>query len=261
MLIKNKLCGTVVRPWGSYEIVNQDKIITINPWAGISLQYHKLRVESWIIIKGTGSITLGKKVFFTVKSGDRFLIKCGEIHRAAAFKNGLVIFEHSTGKIDEDDIVRLDDAYCRMNTMIVSGYFDPLHNGHIEYFKLAKELGSKLILILNNDFQARLKKGAVFMPMIQRKKILESIKYVDEVFCSIDSDLSVCNSIGTIVKWNPNAKYIFAKGGDRKIKEIPETKVCNRLGITLVDGLGKKIQSSSMLVGRIARNKKIWVTT
>ncbi len=126
-----------------------------------------------------------------------------------------------------------------MIIVAVSGYFDPIHVGHIEYFKLAKALGDKLIVILNNDEQAKLKKGNPFMPMEERKKILEAIKYVDEVFVSIDNDKSVCKSLRAV------KPHIFAKGGDRFSHEIPEAGVCKELSIQIVDGLGEKIQSSS----------------
>jgi len=130
-----------------------------------------------------------------------------------------------------------------MITVVTSGYFDPIHKGHIEYLKLSKELGDKLIVILNNDEQAKLKKGNSFMELEERKTILESIKYVDEVFISIDKDKSVCKSLEAI---KPD---IFAKGGDRLVSEIPETPICKELGIKIIDGLGAKIQSSSSLTG------------
>jgi len=129
-----------------------------------------------------------------------------------------------------------------MKVVVVSGYFDPLHVGHIEYLKMAKSLGDKLIVILNNDKQAELKKSKAFMPEQERKIILEALKMVDEVFLSIDEDVSVCKSLEFI---KPN---IFAKGGDRFNNEIPEREICNKLGIKMVDGLGNKIQSSSWLI-------------
>ncbi len=125
----------------------------------------------------------------------------------------------------------------------VSGYFDPIHVGHIEYLKLAKQLGGKLIVILNNDYQCILKKGKPFMKQEERSEILRAIKYVDEVFISIDKDESVCESLKAV---KPN---IFAKGGDRFSYEIPEAKICKDLEIKIVDRLGKKIQSSSNLTG------------
>ncbi len=129
-----------------------------------------------------------------------------------------------------------------MITVVASGYFNPIHSGHIEYLKLAKQLGDKLIVILNNDIQVSIKGAKPFMSQEERKIILESIKYVDEVFLSIDKDISVCESLKAL---KPN---IFAKGGDRFNSEIPEAKVCRDLGIKVVDGLGEKIQSSSELL-------------
>jgi len=127
----------------------------------------------------------------------------------------------------------------------VSGYFDPVHKGHIDYFKKAKELAGKkgkVVCILNNDEQALLKKPKVFMIMEERRIILEAIKYIDEVYISIDTDESVCKSLQVV---RPD---IFAKGGDRYIDEIPETDICKKLKIKIIDGLGKKIQSSSELI-------------
>ncbi|MBU1083434.1 adenylyltransferase/cytidyltransferase family protein [Patescibacteria group bacterium] len=127
--------------------------------------------------------------------------------------------------------------------IVASGYFDPIHIGHLEYLKLAKQLGGKLVVILNNDLQCVLKKGKSFMNQEERAEILKAIKYVDEVFISIDKDTSVCESLRLI---KPD---IFAKGGDRFSYEIPEAKICQELGITIVDKLGEKIQSSSNLTG------------
>ena len=125
----------------------------------------------------------------------------------------------------------------------VSGYFDPLHVGHIEYLEMAKSLGDKLIVIVNNDNQAALKKGKSFMNEEDRLTIVASLKCVDNVFLSIDQDRNVCKSLAFL---KPD---IFANGGDRANKEIPEAKVCDELGITLVDGLGIKIRSSSDYTG------------
>lgn len=130
-----------------------------------------------------------------------------------------------------------------MIKVAVSGYFNPLHKGHIKYIQLAKELGDYLIVILNNDNQVRMKGSKKFMDENERKIIMENIKDVDEVIISVDNDLSVCETLKLI---HPN---IFAKGGDRWSEEIPETKICEELNIKIVDGLGEKIQSSSSLVG------------
>ena len=124
-----------------------------------------------------------------------------------------------------------------------SGYFDPLHVGHLECLEMAAELGDKLIVIVNSDLQAKLKKGESFMKEEDRMRIVSALKCVDEVFLSIDKDKSQCESLRHI---NPD---IFAKGGDRTSDEIPESKVCKELNIDIVDGLGEKIRSSSDLTG------------
>jgi cytidyltransferase-like protein len=126
----------------------------------------------------------------------------------------------------------------------ISGYFDPVHVGHIEYMKQAKALGDYLVVIVNNDHQASLKKGKAFMPGVERVKVIEAMRMVDKVVLSVDTDRTVRETIRTI---EPRP-HIFANGGDQTNQSIPETEVCNELGITLVDGLGDKIQSSSWLI-------------
>ena len=130
-----------------------------------------------------------------------------------------------------------------MIRVAVSGYFDPIHVGHIEYLKLARRLGDYLIVIVNNNHQCVLKKGKPFMDEQDRVIIIENMKMVDEVFLSIDSDKTVCRSLKNI---KPN---IFANGGDRSTDEIPESIICNKYKIKMVDGLGNKIRSSSKLTG------------
>lgn len=136
-----------------------------------------------------------------------------------------------------------------MPRVAVSGYFDPIHKGHVEYIQLAKKYAGKdgkLVVILNNDHQAALKKGRPFMKCEERKIILESLKDVDEVIISIDEDETVCKSL-TLT----GAQY-FIKGGDRYSYEIPESKICLELGIDILDGFGDKIQSSSALTGLVS---------
>ena len=130
-----------------------------------------------------------------------------------------------------------------MTVVAVSGYFDPLHVGHLEYLEMAKQLGDKLIVIVNSDKQAELKKGKSFMNENERVEIIGALKCVDEVFLSIDEDKSVCKSLEAI---KPD---IFANGGDRSLSEIPETAVMEKYNIKMVDGLGEKIRSSSAITG------------
>ena len=131
----------------------------------------------------------------------------------------------------------------KLTTAAVSGYFDPIHVGHLEYLQLAKKLGDNLIVIINNNLQAELKKGSTFMDEKDRMEIVAALRCVDEVFLSIDTDKSVCKSLERI---KPD---IFANGGDRSLDEIPETAIMKKYNIKMVDGLGSKIRSSSDLTG------------
>ena len=126
----------------------------------------------------------------------------------------------------------------------VSGYFDPIHVGHLEYFKNAKKLGDKLLVIVNNDEQATLKKGKPFMSVDERIVLINELECVDIVVKSIDTDRTVCQTLATL---EPKPTY-FCNGGDQFNDIIPEAEICNQRGIILADGLGEKIQSSSWLI-------------
>ena len=114
----------------------------------------------------------------------------------------------------------------------VSGYFDPIHVGHLEYLRMAKELGDSLVVIVNNNYQCKLKKGKHFMDENDRVEIVKALRFVDEVFLSVDKDRTVCKSLEEI---KPD---VFANGGDRATSEVPETPVCKKFNINMVDGLG-----------------------
>ena len=133
--------------------------------------------------------------------------------------------------------------------VVVSGYFDPIHVGHIEYIEKASKLGDHLIIIVNSDEQAYLKKGESFMVEEDRVKIVESLKWGDEVMLCIDSDNSTCETLEIIRTKYPLDEIMICNGGDRHVEEVPESKVAKRLDMTMVDGLGKKIRSSSDLTG------------
>ena len=134
-----------------------------------------------------------------------------------------------------------------MKIVATSGYFIWLHAGHIELLEKSKKLGDKLIVVVNNDTQQVMKYGQVIVPYEEREKILKSIKWVDQVVKSIDQDSTVCKTLAML---KPN---IFAKGGDRFSKEIPEAEICDKYSIQIIDGLGEKIQSSSQLLNKWRR--------
>lgn len=125
----------------------------------------------------------------------------------------------------------------------VSGYFDPLHVGHLEYFQLAKKLGDKLYVIVNNDVQAAFKKQKSFMNENDRLEIIKSLSIVDNAILSIDQDKSVSK---TLEKIKPD---IFGNGGDQIKGSILEEEICIINNIKIVDQLGEKIRSSSEITG------------
>jgi cytidyltransferase-like protein len=136
-----------------------------------------------------------------------------------------------------------------MKIVIVSGYFNPVHKGHIEYFNKSKEHGDKLYVIVNNDKQRELKGSKEFQDENERMFIIRNLKMVDRVFLSTDLDRTVCNTLGMIRSLeDPLNELLFANGGDQNNDTIPERPICHWLGIKLIDGLGDKIQSSSWLL-------------
>lgn len=139
-----------------------------------------------------------------------------------------------------------------MTTPIIglcSLYGNCLHKGHIEYLQKSKQLVDKLIVIVNNDKQAILKKGWTFMPEDERVIIIKELRSVDEVFLAIDTDATVIESIKYLATLDPKPS-LFLKGGDRSLSlnNIPEAAVCAELGIKIIDGMGDKIQSSTNLI-------------
>ncbi len=136
-----------------------------------------------------------------------------------------------------------------MKAIIVSGYFNPLHKGHLEYLNQAKAIADKLIVIVNNDHQRELKGSKAFQDEEERVIIISNLKAVDEVVLSIDQDRTVRETIRHISeKLGKEYELAFANGGDQSNESSPEARICNELGINLIDGLGEKIQSSSWLL-------------
>ncbi len=137
----------------------------------------------------------------------------------------------------------------KSKAVIVSGYFNPIHKGHIEYFLNAKANGDKLFVIVNSDFQRALKCSKEFQDEKERVFIVENLRLVDKCFLSIDKDRTVVESIKMIFnEFGNEYQFVFANGGDQNNDTIPERSICEELGIELVDGLGGKIQSSSWLL-------------
>ena len=133
--------------------------------------------------------------------------------------------------------------------IIVSGYFNPLHKGHLELFDKAKEAGDALIVIVNNDKQRELKGSSFFMDEAERVQIIRALTVVDMAWISIDEDSTQNETLKLMVdKFYETYKLAFANGGDQNNDTIPEADVCRQYNIELIDGLGDKIQSSSWLL-------------
>ena len=137
----------------------------------------------------------------------------------------------------------------KKKAVIVSGYFNPIHKGHLEYLNKAKSLADELFVIVNNDHQRGLKGSKEFQLEEERMLIVSNIKAVDKTILSIDTDRTVCATIEKIAKdFGATYDIAFANGGDQNNDTIPERPICEKMGIALLDGLGDKIQSSSWLL-------------
>ena len=141
--------------------------------------------------------------------------------------------------------------YASMKIVLVTGGFDPLHSGHIEAFKAARELGDKLIVGLNSDEWLTRKKGQPFMPWQERAAIVANLQVVDRVINFDDSDNSAKDAIRKARSIFPNHDIIFANGGDRTKENIPEMDLLNEyLNLQFVFGVGgeNKMNSSSWIL-------------
>ena len=139
----------------------------------------------------------------------------------------------------------------KKKAIIVSGYFNPIHKGHLEYFNNAKALCDELFVIVNNDHQRELKGSKEFQKEDERMIIVSNIKAVDKAILSIDKDRTVCETIRMIAnEYGAEYELGFANGGDQNNDTIPERPICEEMNVRLIDGLGDKIQSSSWLLGK-----------
>lgn len=136
--------------------------------------------------------------------------------------------------------------------VLTTGGFDPMHSGHVEYFKEARKLGDMLIVGLNSDPWLTRKKSKPFMPISERSAVVSSVRYVDEVVDDFDdSDETSCDAIRKVRERYPSAHIIFANGGDRGKSNTPEQKIAASIGnISFVYGVGgiTKANSSSWIL-------------
>ena len=146
-----------------------------------------------------------------------------------------------------------------MKIVLVTGGFDPLHSGHIEYFKAAKQLGNLLIVGINSDAWLARKKGRAFMPAVERKAIIENLHQVHKVIEFDDSDSSAIDAIRQVKEMFPRDKVVFANGGDRTKDNIPEMVFED---VEFVFGVGgeNKANSSSWILNewRAPKTSRAW---
>ena len=130
--------------------------------------------------------------------------------------------------------------------VIVSGYFSPLHCGHLDYLEAGASLGDRLVVIVNNDLQQKKKKGKVILTQQDRLRIVKALSIVDEACVAIDDDSSVKKTIESIALKNQQFNLIFANGGDRnQPSDIPEVDVCKEHKIELIFGAGGSTKRDS----------------
>ena len=153
-------------------------------------------------------------------------------------------------------------AQAGKKVVITSGFFNPLHIGHINLIKEAKKLGDFLVVIVNSDEQVKIKGSIPFMPEQERIEIIKALRYADDVILAVDKDKTVAETLIAIAKKYPGSELFFAKGGDRNSGNIPENEVkaCKDFNITVINNVGgNKVQSSSWLLNNTVniKNKKI----
>lgn len=147
-----------------------------------------------------------------------------------------------------------------MKIIIVSGGFDPIHSGHIDYLNAAKKLGDKLFVIINSDEWLKRKKGKAFLPFEERKTIIENLLCVDKVYLAQDDDNNVIKSIEAIKKEYPCDEIIVANGGDRTSDNVPEQSIKDIQCVFGIGGSNKKNSSSWILKEWNSKysEKRIW---
>lgn len=145
-----------------------------------------------------------------------------------------------------------------MKRVIVSGFFNPLHGGHLDMIEAAAKLGDYLIVIVNNDIQQVLKKDKIILPEENRARLMRALRDVDEVMIAIDTDPPVIKTLEAVAVKYPDDELIFANGGDRDSeKVIPETAICRQYGIQMIMGVGgtNKADSSTRINQALGHKK------
>jgi cytidyltransferase-like protein len=144
-----------------------------------------------------------------------------------------------------------------MKIVIVSGFFNPLHGGHLDMIEAAEAMGDRLVVIVNNDIQQVMKKDKIILNEQNRARVLDALKYTHEVLIAVDDNPSVTKTIELIAQKYPNDEIIFANGGDRDSeKVIPEAAVCKKYNIQMVFGAGVGKPDSSTRINQALGHAK-----
>jgi len=145
-----------------------------------------------------------------------------------------------------------------MKVVILSGFFNPLHGGHLDMIEAATRMGDKLIVIVNNDIQQVMKKDKVILSEQNRTRLIGALRHVDEAIIAIDDDPTVVRTIKMVANQHPDDEIIFANGGDRDSEKVtPESAVCHEYGIEMVFGVGgvEKADSSTRINQALGHKK------
>lgn len=145
-----------------------------------------------------------------------------------------------------------------MKRVIVSGFFNPLHGGHLDMIEAAATMGDELIVIVNNDVQQVMKKDKVILPEQNRLRLIEALRDVDEALIAVDQDPTVTETLKLIAQKYPDDELVFANGGDRDSeKAIPEADICKQYNIAMVFGVGgtEKADSSTRINQALGHKK------
>ena len=144
---------------------------------------------------------------------------------------------------------RLDHMTTKQTAVIVSGYFSPIHTGHLDMIEGAAALGDEVFVIVNNNAQQVMKKGKVIIDEADRLRVVNALRLVDHAIIAVDEDRTVSASLAKLANDFGDHKLIFANGGDRKPEFVPEAAICEENGIELRFGVGgdNKADSSSRI--------------
>lgn len=139
-----------------------------------------------------------------------------------------------------------------MKRVIVSGYFNPLHGGHLDMIEAAATMGDELIVVVNNDKQQMLKKGKIILDERNRMRLMSALRVVEEAVLSVDTDdMTQVKTLEMLAQKYPDDQLIFANGGDRNsTAAIPETAVCEKYGIEMRFDAGEGKPDSSTRINQ-----------